>query len=284
MSNNKLISKILLSTFLGLGGLNASAAPLDDMASPVSNPVNFEDPRIESNIKPLYAHHEIDDKFITGGGSVDIYALQIRYALSDRFALIATKDGYVNLRPNSVLDDSEGFANLGGGFKYAFYNCNDSIVTAGLRYEAPTGETEVLQGKGDGVFNPFISAGTVAGPINLIGYTGFRIPISDNDSSFYDASLHADTNLGWISPLFELNLFNVLSAGDRLPIADEGQDFFNIGSSLSEGKTMLTGAVGARIPVSKDISFGAAYEFPIAQGSGTYITDWRVTSDLTVKF
>ncbi len=270
----------------GMAGMlpEASATPLESMAAPVSNPVNFEDPRIDSSIKPLYVHHEIDDKFVTGGGSVDVYALQIRYALTERLGLIATKDGLVRLRPNGVLNDDTGFANLAGGLKYAFYQCDDTIATAGFRYEAPTGEKEVLQGNGDGVVNPFISAATAVGPVNLIGYTGFRFPLNGNDSGFYDASIHVDTDLGFISPLFEVNLFHVLSAGDRLPIADEGQDFFNIGSSEADGETMVTGAAGARVDLADGMSWGAAYEFPIARGQGTYITDWRVTTDLTVKF
>lgn len=283
MNTKKLLLTGLFAS-LATSFSSAHATPLEEIASPVSNPVNFEDPRIESNIKPLYVHHEIDKKFVTAGGGVDIYALQIRYALTDNLALIATKDGFVQLRPNSVLNDENGFANLAGGLKYAFLKDDCSIGTVGLRYEAPSGEKEVLQGKGDGIFNPFVSGAAIFGPVNVVGYTGFRFPVSDNDSSFYDASIHFDTKVGSISPLFEVNLFHVLNAGDRLPIADEGQDFFNIGSSASDGETMVTGAVGLRAQLAKTVSWGAAYEFPLATGSGTYITDWRLTTDVTVTF
>lgn len=264
--------------------LSALADNLSDMAAPVSNPVNFEDPRITSEIRPIYVHHNIDEKFATTGGTVDIAAMQIRYAVNDRLSIIATKDGYVWLRPKAVLNDGHGFANLAAGVKYAFYKDSCNIATAGFRYEAPTGETEVLQGKGDGVFNPFVSAATEAGPINLMAYTALRAPANGNDSTFYDASLHADTQFGWFSPLFEVNLFNVLDAGKRLPIPDEGQDFFNIGSSASENTTVVTGAAGARVALSENVSWGAAYEFPMATGLGTHLTDWRLTTDLIVKF
>lgn len=277
----KTLGTVLLSKLIVFG---CFASPIDEIAAPVSNPVNFEDPRIESNIKPLFVHHEIDNKFATTGGQVDIYALQLRYAVTDRLALIATKDGFVNFRPNSLLAKDKGFANVAGGVKYLFYKCENTIATAGLRYEAPVGEHEVLQGNGDGIINPFVSAATVMGPINLIGYTGYRGAIDSSDSSFLDASLHADTKIGAFSPLVELNLFHVVSAGDRLPIEDEGQDFFNLGSSLSDGETMLTAAAGARYAITKSTSFGAAYEIPLINTSGSYITDWRLTSDLTFKF
>lgn len=269
---------------------SAWAAPLDEIAAPVSNPVNFEDPRIESNIKPLFVYHKIDRDFITDGGDVRIYALQARYAINEDWSVIATKDGIVDLNPNAVLNDESGLANTAAGAKYAFYKNDDlsTIASAGLRYEAPIGANRVLQGKGNGILNPFVSAATVLGcetqPINLIAYTALRVPFSGHDSMFYDASAHVDTKLDWISPLLEVNLFQVLDAGNRLPIADEGQDFFNLGSSESEGETMLTMAAGFRADLLKDLSWGAVYEFPLARGVGTNITEWRITTDLIYSF
>lgn len=114
--------------------------------------------------------------------------------------------------------------------------------------------------------------------------TGLRTPVNHNDSMFFDFDVHVDYDMGWFRPTFELNLINVLNAGNRLPIADEGQDVFNIGSSLSDNKTMLTGVAGARFILADDLNIGATYQFPIAQGSGTYITDWRLTTDLIYSF
>ena len=280
-----LCSVVALFSF-GVGSVNAD--PLSRIASPVSNPVNFEDPRIESNIRPIFAYHSINDNFVTGGGDVQIYALQLRYAINDRLAVIATKDGLVDLNPSAVLPHHTGFANIAGGLKYAFYKDSNSIGSAGLRYEAPTGNKRVLEGEGKGMINPFLSAATSIGsgeyPLNVVGYTGLRIPTASSDSGFYDASLHFDTEIGAISPLVEVNLFHVTSAGDRLPIPDEGQDFFNLGASQSNGETMVTGAAGARVKFCDNISWGAAYEFPIARGPGTRITEWRITTDLIYSF
>jgi hypothetical protein len=264
----------------------AESKAFDNFVSPVSNPVNFEDPRTLTEIRPIYIYHKIDDNFVTGGGQAQIFALQARAALTDRLSLIATKDGYVHLQPDSVLNDDKGFANIAAGLKYAFYQdpTNGVIASAGFRYEAPSGEKEVLQGNGDGVFNPFSSVAFSLCKWNFMAGTGFRVPANHNDSTFYDFDAHVDYDFGWFRPLFELNLTNVIDPGRRLPIADEGQDFFNIGSSLSRHKTMLTGAAGARFILSDRVTSGVAYQFPIAQGAGTYITDWRLTTDLTVSF
>ena len=290
MKTNKLTTFCTYLLLLGVATVaqNSYSEPteFDSFVSPVSNPVNFEDPRILTELRPIYLYHKIDNKFITNGGQVQLFALQARIALTDRLAFIATKDGLVHFQPNSVLNDDTGFANLAAGVKYAFYKdaANDLIATAGLRYEVPTGETSVMQGKGDGILNAFTSIGKGYGKWNLVGGTGFRVPVNHNDSTFYDFDAHVDYNFGWFRPLVELNLTNVLDAGKRLPIADEGQDVFNFGSSESLHKTMLTMAVGARAILTDAITYGIAYQFPVAQGSGTYVTDWRLTTDLTIGF
>ncbi len=266
---------------------NASADRLSEIAAPISNPTVFEDPRIDTSLKPIFIYHALDNKFITGGGNVRIYALQARFAVTDDLGIIATKDGYVQTRPDGVLNDEDGWANLGVGLKYALYTDKEAgdIFSAGLRYEIPSGEQKVLEGNGDGSFNPFVSAATTLGAVNLLASTGFRFAVDSNDSSFYDFNLHADTAIGGvIHPLIEFNVINVVDAGNRLPIADEGGDFFNLGASASDGKTIVTGAVGARADVSDTVSLGVAYQFPLSTGEGSNIVDWRLTTDAIVKF
>ena len=279
---------LAISSVMMVSNNAVRADALDQIAAPVSNPVNFEDPRIESNVRPLFVYHKLDEKFITQGGDVRIYALQARFAVDDRLAIIATKDGIVDLNPDTALNDESGLANVALGAKYALHKDSNSIVTAGLRYEAPLGAERVLQGTGDGSINPFVSGAVALGcdehPINLVAGTGFRFAFDDKDSSFYDADFHVDTKFGWLSPLFEVNVVHVLSAGDRLPIRDEGQDFFNFGAKDSEGETMVTGAAGARVQLADSVSWGTAYQFPLLDGPGTRVTDWRITTDLVVKF
>ncbi len=276
--------KILIGLFLLASITDAIADTLSSMVSPVTNPVNFEDPRIQSEIRPIYLYHKIDDKFVTSGGAAQIVALQLRYALTDRLAIIATKDGYVNFRPDAVLNDGNGIANVEGGIKYALHQSDSEIVSALLRYEAPVGDEDILHGKGDGFIHPSLSAGLACDSFNAVAATGVRLPIDNADSTFFDLDAHIDYPIGDFYPALELNLVHVLKAGNRLPIADEGQDFFSFGSSQSDGETMLTGAIAARYRVSKDLDFGMAYQIPLEDSSGSYITDWRFTTDLVVRF
>ena len=66
---------------------------------------------------------------------------------------------------------------------------------------------------------------------------------------FSNALLEEDTDTynfryDWTNA--EQVMVHVYDAGQRLPIADEGMDLISIGSSGSRGKTLITGAVGAR--------------------------------------
>jgi hypothetical protein len=284
----KIIYALIMILFCSYG--TARAQSIEEMASPISNPINFEDPRIFNEVRPIYMYHSIDRDFVTNGGNISIVALQLRYAVSERFSLVLNKSGYVFSRPASQWEDDSGFANLGGGFKYNFFkDTNDEVLgTAGLKFEAPTGNRDVYQGRGYGILNPFISGSAVWRSLNFMAGTGLRIPMNDNDSLLYDLDLHVDTNMGWIKPVAEISLINVWSDGKRIPIHDEGQDFFNFGASLADEKTIVTGSVGARIPLTNSsknpTSFGAAYQLPWAQGRGTDFTDWRVITDLSFKF
>lgn len=263
---------------------SARADALNDMISPVTHPVVFEDPRHSTEIKPLFAHHAIDNDFATQGGDVNIYAIQARFKVTDNLSIIAVKDGFVDFNPKAVLKKDTGFANIAAGAKYSVYRTANSIITPGLTYEAPVGEHEVIQGNGDGLFNPFVSMGTTMDGWNFILGTGFRVPVNDNDSTMYDLNIHASYKIGKLYPLAEFGLVNVVNAGKRLPIPDEGEDFFNIGSSLSEGKTLTSLAIGARYRATDDIDLGAAWQFPLSTGEGSRILDNRVTADVIIRF
>ena len=281
---NSCFKYIGLFSLLAATGV-AQADPLTDMISPVSDPVTFEDPRHSTELRPIFVYHEIDDSFVTEGGSAQIYALQARFKIADNLSFIATKDGYVVLKPNAVVDDSEGLADLAAGFKYSPLLEENYIVTTGLRYEIPTGKESVFQGQGDGALNPFVSAGYTVDNFNFIAGTGLRIAMDESDSSFWDLDLHADVKIGNFYPLAELSLVHVTNSGDRLPIADEGEDFFNFGSSYAAGTNIVAMGVGARYRVTDNIDLGTAYQFPLNRGdSGAAILDWRLTTDVIVRF
>lgn len=259
------------------------AQTLDDMISPVGHPVVFEDPRHSTELRPIYVHHKIDDKFATEGGDVNIWALQARVKLADNWSFIAVKDGYVDFNPKATLENDEGFANIAAGFKYSPYSCEDEILTTGLTYEIAMGDEEVLQGNGDGLFNPFVSYAKAFDSINLMSAAGFRLPVDSADSTMFDFNVHANYKLGDFYPLVEVGVINVVSEGERIPLTGEGQDFFNIGSSAADSATMVVGGVGARYRLTDDIDFGVIYQFPMNVNNDTRILEHRVTTDFIFK-
>ncbi len=285
--------------------------------SPVSNPTQFEDPRSRTEVRTLYVYHSISDEFGKEldpagiGGDAHIVAVQIRVAITDRLSLIATKDGYVWLRPERILENEGGWANLGFGAKYTFFRDLElgALATGGLRYEAPSGNTAVFQGqhpvfgesksRGEGVLNPFVSIGwgmedLGPGDIHALTYVGWRVPISGYDSTFFDWSMHLDYGFdlgafGAFFPLFELNVVHTMDGGRRQGLSQEGFDFFNFGSANAADHTVATAAYGFRYRIFEGIGdvmgqsfgadLGAAYEHPVTDREDLF--GWRVTTDIT---
>lgn len=281
----KIVKSIQAAILVAVGYMlplsaQAEGEALSGMISPVSNPVLFEDPRIQTSIRPIFMYHKIPSDFITGSGDVQLWALQARVALTDRLAFIATKDGYVQINADAGIDDAEGAANLAGGLQYAIHKDTEqgSILTLGLRYEAPTGDPDVFQGNGDGSINPHVSAGLALDSLNLLGYSDLRLAIDDRDSSFWDVSLHADVPLGPLYPLAELNLVHVMNSGSRIGLGGEGFDVVNFGSSGSDGSTVVTAAVGFRVRATDWLDIGTAYEFALTDREDMF--DWRLTADM----
>jgi hypothetical protein len=259
----------------------AGASPLDDMISPVSMPTVNEDPRVDTELRPMYMYTKISDDFVTQGGNYSVVAAQARFALTDRLAFIATKDGYIFLNPDKVVDGADGWANIAFGFKGVFYKDEDAafILSGGLRYEAPWGNQDVLQGKGKGMLNPFLSVAKGFGDFHVQAYTGPNLAISVDDTTSYDLALHFDYRLfEALYPLLEFNWRYNIRGGGRLPIDQEGWDLVNLGSSDSGGESVATLAFGARYRVTDTVDVGAVGELPVTDRHD--ILGWRVTTDL----
>jgi hypothetical protein len=319
------ITLLLLGATLWSAEAIAGEDPFAEFISPVSNPTNFEDARIESDVRPIYIYHSIDRNFLDvvraaglqpPGGNAQIVALQIRLKLTDRLALIATKDGYVWANAqhdvDNVVKDGNGWANLAAGLKYNFFRdvTLPALATAGFRYEAPSGDPQALQGSvfrthnalgldihehGNGVLNLFASGVWGDRNLHVLAYTGPRLALSGTDSSFYDLSVHADYKVWNLYPLIELNWIHVLDGGSRLrpvekaglKMEEEGFDFFNLGAPSAGGTDMATLGLGWRWRILDNldvlgqpggIDFGAVAELPVGGRQGLF--DWRVTTDL----
>ena len=259
---------------------------LDKTISPVTNPLFFEDPRITSELRPIFLYHSIDDDFITGGGNVRVYALQARYAITERLALIATKDGYIEFNPKSGLPKSDGWADIGAGLKYAVIDDRESnfILTPGLKIEFPTGNQDVFQGNGKGEWDLFLSAAKGWGNFHVTGSSGVRIP---NDWDDETASAHYSLQLDyftcrWFIPFVAANGFTVLSEAEALPLDVEGYDLINFGSSEAEGFTQITFGTGFRSRILDNLDLGFAWETGLTSPAGLF--DERYTVDLIWRF
>jgi hypothetical protein len=266
-------------------GAAESADWLAHTISPVVNPVLFESPFIDSEVRPIFMTQKMPGNFITGGGNLRVYAVQLRYALTDRLALIATKDGFIEFNP-SKMQHQDGWANLAGGLKYAIVDDreNDFILTPGVTFEFPTGNQRVFQGEGSGIWNLFVSAGKGFGDFHLTGNLGFEIPFdfSANTSQLH-YSLQADYyTCQYFIPFVAVNGYTVMSEGDALPLGTEGYDLINFGSSNAQGWNGVVLGAGFRSRLVKWADLGFGYEYAVANPKGIFSS--RFTVDFIVRF
>lgn len=253
--------------------------------APVTNPIFFEDPVIRSEIRPIFAYHTIDKGFLTGGGHATLYALQIRYALTDRLALIATQDGHFDIDSPGL--DVDGWMDLAAGFKYALIDdaAHQFILTPGLTFHIPTGDREVFQGRGGGEWNPFISFSKGFGDFHITGNVGVRIPNTRNEQNVmahYSLMLDYHT-CRWFIPFVAANFWSSLSDGNNVPgLRSEGYDVINFGAGNANGVTQGTLGFGFRSRVLNNVDLGFAYEVAMIRPYG--LTNNRLTVDMCIRF
>jgi hypothetical protein len=255
---------------------------------PVTNPLFNETPYITTELRPLFLHNEIPSDFLTGGGSIDVVAAEIRVALTDRLGIIASKDGFANIDFKRVLPDDSGLANVSLGLKYAVLSdpATNTILSLGAEYEAPSGDLKAgpirAQGAGSGFVDFFLTGAKAFGRFGLQANAGVNLALDQShDSSMVHYSLHADYEvLAGLFPLIEFNGFSIIDHGKRTPLGFEGVDLVNFGST--GGGTVVTAAAGARYRFNQNLQLGVAYERAITNRED--ILDWRVYFDLVISY
>ena len=256
-----------------------------EITTPVSQPFLFESPVNDTSIRPIFMHHAFPNRAPLAGGDLNWYALQIRVAATDRLGIIATKSGYVDLRPGAANDET-GWSDLAAGIKYVLIDNprQRAIVTAGVTYEFANGDSEVFQGNGDGLLRPLLTGAQEYGFTNLMAAVGYSQPI-DGDAEASSLDYHAQVD--WevndrIAPFFAFHGVTYTSDGSATPANFEGLDLINFGATSVDGQSVFVGSAGARFRVTEDIALGASYDFPI--GGRQDILDWRVTADAIFYF
>ncbi|MEO0359947.1 MAG: hypothetical protein AAF322_02505 [Pseudomonadota bacterium] len=267
---------------LGEGGF-------DRYVPPVTNPIFNETPLITTEIRPIYIHQNIPGDFLTDGGNIDIVAAQVRVAITDRLGFLATTDGYAFASFDEVLPDSEGFADLAVGFKYALHYdpAAGEVFTLGARYTLPTGDLDVagidLTGFGDGAVHAFASGMKIMGPWQAQANIGVQQAVSDDNTSFFYASAHLSYELFEdVYPLVEANAFIPYDGGDRLPDSRlTGFDVADFGSSDPDETVTVAG--GLRWRAHENAIFGAAFEYNLNE-SEVSLFEWRALFDVAIHF
>jgi len=275
---------------------SAAESWLDNTISPVGNPIYFEDPKMTSEVRPIYMYHFLPDTFhfssgkVPLGGQVQVMALQLRYAVTDRLGIIASKDGYIQFQPKHTLAHQYGWADLAAGLKYAVIKSEEHqfILTPGFTLTVPTGSRDVYQGEGSGIWNIFASAEKGFDDLHVTVNTGFLIP---NNFSENTAQLHYSAQVDYyvcqyFIPFAVANGYTILSNGNRnelpVPLDTEGYDLINFGSTDAQGTTQFTIGGGARSRIVKNVDVGVAYEFGVGNSIGIFQS--RLTADLIWRF
>jgi hypothetical protein len=273
---------------------------------PISNPTLFDSALPTTNVHPIFMEHRLPNSINTTagnlglGGDVQLYALQFEVALNERLSIVATKDGYVDMNPDKTLTKTEGFANLGAGMKYAFILDPEAgtALSGTATLELPTGNSDVLQGEGDGAVNLILSGLQMMDAWQFAGAAGLQAPFNNEQSTEAWMSAHASYEVcSKFIPLVELNWFHVLDSGDGrgnypalagggVPgiVKFEGGDLFNLGAVNSgSNRDLVTAAIGFRSHVTKQVDVGVAYEIPLTNDENSLMQD-RITLDLVWKF
>ena len=287
--------------------------------NPMGMPYLFEDPYITSGLNFAYIYHRTPDAglldAVFDGGGIHVLALQIRLAITDKIAFIATKDGLgiQQFGQNAALSNNTGIFDMTLGFKANLFESKEHnfIFTPAVRYEIPMGSKRQFQNYGDGVFIPSASFRYGLGDIgldaaNLIGSVGGQIPIDgDANSASVFYNIHLDYGfkmdsgiVKYIVPFIEMNAIHYTSSGnalnpiyphgDKILLANaqlpppgldigpfEGIDVANLGSLGISGQDFITVGGGFRVPTTWGISFGVMYEGPVT--SNAQIHDQRFT-------
>ncbi len=267
---------------LGLGLVKKTDTCYDDFISPMTNPIYFEDPRNLSELRFIYAHHNVP--VAAGGGDVNFFAMQFRARLTDKLSLIATKDGYMT-ESNAILD--EGWMGVNAGLKYNLYAdpVAGVLYSTGFTYEIPMGSTGNFQNYGNGQFHFFTTHGRrIGSKAHFLTAVGTRIPTDDNlQNRMIYWSNHLDYRVTKKLYAFsEINWYNWLSSGNGPLNGVEGGDLFSLGSSNVTGNDIVTQGVGFKYKRKVNRELGFVYEFPLTERRDVLLD--RVTVDYIIRY
>jgi len=259
---------------------------LKDAARPLDSPLYFEDPYIQTSVRPLFLYHEFPEESLAGGGHLSVLAIQARIALTERLALIATEDGYTDLEAGG-LPEGEGWNDLAAGLKYAIWMDPEhrGIISVGGRWMGSNGSREVFQGIED-EYSFFVTGARGFGKMNCIADLVYRLPAdSDDGNEILSWNLHASYPLGFgFVPIVEYHGLVYMSDGERIAVRDGLLDYGNLGAGDVEGSDVHWATVGLRQDLKPDVSLGLGYGFTLQDSDHSDIMEDRIILDLTILY
>ncbi|MBI1323583.1 hypothetical protein GC170_10415 [bacterium] len=240
----------------------------DGFTGPLSNPVQFKDPRSLTEARLIFMQNWTRPSTpVIGQSSMQVYALQLRLALTERLQIFADKDGIVRLSPKGTTSTT-GLANIAAGAKYVFLR-NVETQTLGslaVQYEAPTGYANIFQNQGSGLLGIWGIFGQEFGDgWHGILQIGQNLRMNKIDSGYFMTSAHIDKRFGKFTPFYEANWFYYNQTGTFLPTLNtEGGGLLNVGAGKVMGLNYVTNAIGFKYDLTPNAELGVGYEFQLS--------------------
>ncbi|MFV0444061.1 MAG: hypothetical protein ACK5Q5_10870 [Planctomycetaceae bacterium] len=255
----------------------------DNFISPMSNPFFFEDPRMLTEARIIFANHHLPNSL--GGDNAQLYAAQVRVRLTENLSLIANKDGFL-VSQSPILDD--GWADVAAGLKLSLFTDPDSqfLLSTGFTFEFPSGQRRTLQGNGDGEFNLFLTGGAeLFENVHWLSTGGVRLPTNRNqENQVAYWSNHIDKQFGDSGfYLFnEWNWYHWMRDAKAFPLPLGGLDIFNLGGVNMNNQNVVTTALGVKYKPSGNVEIGVYYEVPVSNNRD--IIQDRIGADLILRY
>jgi hypothetical protein len=190
------------------------------------------------------------------------------------------------------VSGTSGLAEFWLGPKFVFWRNPDTqtIASAGMQFQLPSGSSGAFQDTGNLGLVPYI---TVATPIGQTDYgtfqfmnvAGYHFGTDGRRSDYFFDTAHVDIDAGdnhRFYPTLEMSWFHYTSNGTERPqLQFEGRDLANVGGSAS-GANYLTIAPGFRYKFTEYLQFGTAGEFRLVGQND--LSRFRLTVDLIWRY
>lgn len=244
---------------------------------PITAPYFNEDAFVTSDVRAWFLFHDFPQSSAIGGGSAQVYAAQVRLALTDTLQLVAYKDGYTDFDSGAVKDS--GFNDVAAGLKWNFIQDWDNQFHAalGVGYELSTGSSAVLQDDNEWRF--WASANKGFDRLHLGANVNVIIAEDDSDTQGFGSSdtldwhLHADYYAcKYFSPVVEINGYHTTNEGSTRPLPFSAVDVANIGGG--KGEDVVTIGLGGEIRPADNVAARVAYETPLTDRDDLFGYRW----------